>query len=126
VPTPKKLFSISLTNSANFTRGRTGTFTATVSNISNSSTPGAVTVSESLPRGLTLVSMTGGGWTCGGVVADGTCSRSDPLRAGASYPAITVTVMIATNAGSPLVNTVSVSGGGSTTVTASDSVVIRN
>ena len=126
VPTPKKLFSLSLTNSANFTRGRTGTFTITVSNISNSSTSGAVTVSESLPPGLTLVSMTGGGWTCGGAVADGTCSRGDSLRAGASYSAITVTVSIATNAGSPLVNTVSVSGGGSSTVTASDSVVIHN
>jgi hypothetical protein len=52
-----------------------------------------VTVTETLPAGLTLVAMTGTGWTC----ASNVCTRSDALAAGASYPAITVTVNVAVN-----------------------------
>ena len=39
--------------------------------------------------------------------------NSAPLAGGASYPAITVTVNVASNATSPQMNAVSVSGGGS-------------
>ena len=46
------------------------------------------------------------------------------LAAGASYPAITVTVDVADDATSPQVNSVTVSGGGSATATATDSTVI--
>jgi uncharacterized repeat protein (TIGR01451 family) len=119
-----KLFSIALSHSADFTRGKNATYTVAVSNISKSATAGTVTVGETVPGGMTLVSMAGKGWTC--ATGASTCTRSDSLGAGASYPAITVTVGIAAHAGSPLVNSVSVSGGGSATVTASDSVVIRN
>ena len=44
--------------------------------------------------------------------------------AGASYPAITVTVNVAANAASPQTNQVSVSGGGSATANATDSTTI--
>jgi len=63
---------------------------------------GLVTVTESLPIGLTLASMTGPGWTCTSNTL--TCTRSDVLTAGASYPAITVTVTVANNAISPLMS----------------------
>src|ERR1039458_255944 len=70
-------------------------------------------MTETVPTGLTLVSMAGTGWTCAG--GGNTCTTNNVLAAGASYPAITVTVNVAGNATSPQVNSVSVSGGGSAT-----------
>jgi hypothetical protein len=50
--------------------------------------------------------------------------RSDALLGGASYPPIFVTVNAAANAGTPLVNSVSVSGGGAANASATDSTAI--
>jgi uncharacterized repeat protein (TIGR01451 family) len=117
--------SILKSHTGNFAQGQNGaTYTVTASNASGTnSTSGTVTVTETVPTGMTLVSMAGTGWTCPGTAANN-CTRSDALAAGANYPAITVTVNVAANAGSPLVNSVSVSGGGAATATATDSTVI--
>jgi uncharacterized repeat protein (TIGR01451 family) len=106
----------------NFTQGQNGaTYTVTVSNaVLAGPTAGTVTATDTLPAGMTLVSMTGGGWSC----VTNTCSRSDVLNPGASYPFITVTVNVAANAISPQVNSVSVSGGSSATSADTDSTVI--
>jgi hypothetical protein len=66
------------------------------------------------------VSMTGSGWVC----SANSCTRSDALNGGASYPAVTVTVNVAANAASPQINQVTVSGGGSATASVTDSTVI--
>ncbi len=114
------------THSGNFTQSQQGaTYSVVVSNgaaIGPSS--GVVAVTENLPPGLTLVSMTGAGWTCPGTAANN-CTRNDVLPAGASYPAINVTVNVASNAGSPVLNSVTVSGGGSSDSSAVDSTVIN-
>jgi uncharacterized repeat protein (TIGR01451 family) len=116
-------FSVSLKHSGAFTRGEANaTYTVTVSDPSSTASSGAVTVVEALPAGMTLVSMAGTGWACSSGSA--TCTRSDSLAGAASYPAITVTVQIASNAATPLVNSVTVSGGGAATVTASNSAAI--
>ena len=57
--------------------------------------------------------------------AGATCSRADALPAGATWPAIAVTVDVVGNAASPQVNVVTVSGGGSAAAVASDSSRIR-
>ena len=116
--------SITKTHAGHFTLGQSGaTYTVTVSNATGSSpTNGTVTVTEAIPAGMTLVSMAGTGWTC--VAAGTTCTRSDALAGGSSYPAITVTVNVKTNAVTPQINQASVSGGGSATANASDSTVI--
>ena len=112
------------THTGSFTFGQTGaTYTVTVSNQAGAvPTSGVVTVSETVPAGLTLVSMAGSGWTCTGP----SCNRSDSLAGGASYPPITVMVNVAANASSPQVNQASVSGGGSAITNASDSTIIVN
>ena len=71
---------------------------------------------------MTLVSMAGSGWSCasGGT----TCTTTNLLAGGASYPAITVTVNVASNAPSLLTNHVSVSGGGSGPATAGDLTLV--
>ena len=111
----------------------TGTFQAgepgagyaiTVSNAGTGSTSGTVTVSDTLPTGLTATSFTGDGWTIvqgtGGTVS---ATRSDALAAGDSYPALTLAVDIALNAPSSVDNVATVSGGGNVSGTNdSDSV----
>jgi hypothetical protein len=69
---------------------------------------GLVTLAETLPSGLTLVSMTGTGWSC--IAAN--CTRNDSLATGRSYPRITVKANV-TSAVTPQVNSVTLSGGGS-------------
>ena len=120
--TTAPVLSITKTHSGNFNQGQqNATYTVTVSNGANAGpTAGTVTVTDTVPSGLTFISATGTGWTC---VAN-SCTRADALAAGASYPAITVTVNVASNATSPQVNAVSVSGGGSAGANAMDSTTI--
>ncbi len=110
------------THSGSFMQGQqSATYNLTVSNAPNSSpTSGTVTVTETIPSGLALVSMSGAGWSC----TSNKCSRSDALAAGANYPTITVAVNVAGNAASPLVNLVSVAGGGSLFAASTDSTTI--
>ena len=117
--------SIAKTHAGNFIQAQQNAqYTVTVSNASGAATTsGTVTVTETPPSGLTLVSMAGQGWTCPGTAANN-CTRTDALSGGASYPPITVTVNVAANAGSPQVNSVNVSGGGSATASTTDSTVI--
>jgi uncharacterized repeat protein (TIGR01451 family) len=96
-----------------FTQGQTGaTYTIVVSNSGSGPTSATVTVTETLPAGLTATSMLGSGWTC--AQPAGSCTRSDALAAGSSYPAITLTVNVSSTAAANVTNTVTVSGGGET------------
>lgn len=121
-PLPQPILSIAKTHAGNFAQGQQNVpYTITVSNSqAGGPTSGTVTVTETVPGGLTLVSMTGSGWTC---LASG-CTRSDVLRGGSSYPPITATVNVASNATSPQPNQVGVSGGGSASASTSDSTII--
>jgi uncharacterized repeat protein (TIGR01451 family) len=119
------VLSIAKAHTGNFTQGQNGaTYTVTVSNAAGAGpTNSTVTVSETVPAGLTLVSMSGGPtWNCTVLPA---CTTSSVLNGGLSYAAITVTVNVAASAASPLTNQVSVSGGGSATASASDPTTIN-
>jgi uncharacterized repeat protein (TIGR01451 family) len=111
------------THAGYFVQGQTNaTYTIAVTNDGKSPTAGTITVTETIPAGMTLVGMAGSGWTCpsGG----STCSRTDALNPGASYPPITVKVNVAPTASSSLINQVTVSGGNSAAAAAIDSTVI--
>ena len=100
-------------NTGPFTPGQVGAqYAIVVSNVGTVPTSGPVTVTDTLPPGLTATSIGGTGWTC--TQPAGPCTRSDPLAPGASYPVITLTVNIAPDAPSPVVNVVTVEGGGDT------------
>jgi len=71
-----------------------------------------VTVVDLLPPSLTATAMTGTGWTC--FLATLTCTRSDVLAFGASYPPITLTVNVSSTAPGIVSNTAGVAGGGDT------------
>jgi uncharacterized repeat protein (TIGR01451 family) len=103
--------TISKSHSGNFTQGQTGaTYSLVARNSGSAPTSGTVTVTDTLPAGLTATAISGSGWTCD--LPTLTCTRNDALPASTNYPAITVTVNVANNAAASVTNSVSVSGGG--------------
>ncbi len=116
------LLGITKSHTGNFGQGQlSATYTVLVTNNGTGGTSGTVTVTETVPSGETLVSMSGSNWNCSTLP---TCTRSDSLGVGRSYDAITVTVNVAANATSPQVNTAMVSGGDAGSATATDSTTI--
>ncbi len=119
--------TISKTHSGNFTQGQVGAqYSVVVGNSGPGTTAGTVTVVDNPPPGLTVTAMSGSGWNC--TVSNRTCTTSAPLEAGATFPPIAVTVSVATNASSPLVNSATVSAsfdpGSGGNNTATDSTII--
>jgi uncharacterized repeat protein (TIGR01451 family) len=110
---PAPDMTITKSHTGNFEQGQTGAnYTITASNSGLLATTAAVTVTDTLPTGLTPTAISGTGWSC--TLATITCTRSDVLAAGASYPAITLTVNVASNAPISVTNAATVSGGGET------------
>ena len=122
---PPAILTISKSHSGSFTQGQSGaTYSISVSNKGLAPTSGPVTVTDTLPVGLTATAIAGTGWTtC--TLASLTCSRSDTLAAGDSFAAITVTVNVAAGAASQVTNQASVSGGGASTATTNDVTTIN-
>jgi uncharacterized repeat protein (TIGR01451 family) len=106
--------SITKTHVGDFSRGSTGMYTIIVSNAANAGpTNGTVTVVDTLPNvthPLTALAMGGTGWACN--VGTLTCTRSDVLQPGNSYPPITLTVNVPVDITANVTNMATVSGGG--------------
>lgn len=80
--------SIATTHASRITAGRTGTYQIVVTNPSYNSISGVVTVTPSLPSGLTLSTMNGNGWNCNSQF----CQRSDSVNMGSSFDPIILVV----------------------------------
>jgi uncharacterized repeat protein (TIGR01451 family) len=109
--------TVAKTHSGNFTRGTTGIYTITVTNAGTANSTGTITVTDTLPTGLTVTSLPSGtGWNCSTTVVGSTtatCTSSTVINAGATSPnTISLTVSVAQSAASSVTNSVSVSGGG--------------
>ncbi len=102
--------TIDKSHTGNFVPGQPGTFTLHVSNIGLASSIGAVTVTDTLPTGLSAQAISGTGWNC--VLTTLTCTRSDALAKDQAYPDITLTVNVAAGSTGTVTNTATVSGGG--------------
>lgn len=101
--------TIAKTHVGTFTQGQTGAQYSIV--VSNPRLPAiaagsTITVTDTLPSGLTATALSGTGWAC--TLGTRSCTRSDALAGGASYPAITVTVTVAIDAASTVTNSASV------------------
>src|SRR5437762_5946799 len=96
-----------------------------IRNPGGQATVGTVTVSGTLPAGLSATGLSGTGWTCD--IGTLTCTRSDSIASGASFPPVTMIVNVASNAGVKVTNVATVSGGGETNIAndvASDPTVV--
>jgi len=113
LPPPTPDLSIALTHPTTFFQGQTGTYLINVSNVGTKVTSGTVTVTDTLPAGLTATAMSGTGWACT-LGSPLTCTRPDGLAFNALYPTITLSVNIDPNAPSSVTNVATVSGGGDT------------
>src|SRR5262245_19915553 len=101
-----------VSHTGNFVSGGTGQYTITVSNSGAAGIEredNTVTVTDTLPPGLTFNAASGGGWTCGAVGQVVTCTHAAPLNPGASFPPITLTVNVLESAAPTVSNTVVVS-----------------
>jgi uncharacterized repeat protein (TIGR01451 family) len=112
VASPTPVLEISITHAGNLYPGDNAIYTVNVGNqFAAPTTSGTVTVSQVLSSGLTPVSLTGTGWSCGA----NSCSRNDGLSGGSAYPPITATVAVGATPPLQVTNTVTASGGGSAT-----------
>ena len=103
--------AVTTTHFGNFSQRDTGdTYTITVANVGDLSSTGTITVVDALPNGLAATAISGVGWTTD--LGTLTCTRSNALFAGASYPPIVVTVNVAANAPASITNITMVAGGG--------------
>jgi uncharacterized repeat protein (TIGR01451 family) len=110
VPLPD--LTIVKSHAGNFRQGQVGAvYTITVSDSGGADTTGPVTVTDTLPAGLTATGISGPGWSCSAPPVL-SCSRQDGLPAGTTFPDITLTVNVANNAAPSVTNTATVSGGG--------------
>ena len=118
------LLSVALSHTGLVYQGQVGaTSTIVISNgLLAGPTGGTITVTETVPTGLTLVSMVGMGWTCSGNV----CTTTNVLLTGNVGSSIAVVFNVAANAPASLTNQVTVSGGSSPSVSASDVTAIAS
>jgi uncharacterized repeat protein (TIGR01451 family) len=108
--------------------GFNGVYTVDVRNVGTLPFPGPMTLTDTLPAGLSYVSGTGSGWSCSAAEQAVTCGNSEPLDAGASSR-LTLTVAVGAAAANGVTHTVSVEAAGDLVASnniASDVTVVTN
>ncbi len=121
--------SVTKSHTGDFVAGTTGDYTIAVANAGPLDDPALVTVTDTLPAGLTYVAGSGTGWTCGASGQDVTCTNPGPVPAGGALPDLTLTVAVDEAAIPGVDNTVNVATGSYDATpgndTATDSTVVR-
>ena len=112
-----------------FIAGANVTFALDVSNMGSLGTDGSpVTVTDVLPAAsfASVTSVGGTGWTCAPPALAVSCTRSDPVGPGGSYPPITIAAQVADPLLGAVVNTADVAGGGDTNLTNNSATDLGN
>jgi uncharacterized repeat protein (TIGR01451 family) len=99
--------SITKTHPGSFTVGQSATYSLAIAN-SGTVASGAVTVTDTLPAGISFGGGSGSGWTCGATGQVVTCTNPTGLSSGASS-AITLSVQVGPAAAPSVTNTATVS-----------------
>ncbi|HET7396303.1 MAG TPA: hypothetical protein VFK12_07675 [Gammaproteobacteria bacterium] len=106
--TPVADLAITKSHPGNFSAGSNGVYTIAVHNNGPAATSGTTTVTDTLPTGLTYISGTGTGWTCGAAGQNVTCTTTSIIANGANANPITLTVAVGSSAANPTNNTATV------------------
>lgn len=87
--------SIAKSHAGDFLVGSGGSYVLRVANAAGQQREdNAITVTDTLPAGLTYVSATGTGWTCAAVGQDVSCTHPPVIDPGQALPDITLTVSV--------------------------------
>ncbi len=97
-----------------FIVGEPGFYDIVVSNNGSGPTTGVITVTDTLPAGLTFVSHSGSGWMCTASGQMITCTHAGPVAPGTDLPTLVLTVGVDAAAVPSVTNTASVSTAGDT------------
>jgi uncharacterized repeat protein (TIGR01451 family) len=103
--------TISIANTDAFTQGRSGSYRIAIRNTGEFPTAAAVHVTATLPAGFTATAVSGIGWSC--TLNTLSCSSSDKVWPGGTFPDILISVSSGSQTGSVTASAV-VSGGGET------------
>ncbi len=106
--TPVADLSVAKTHSGNFMAGQQGTYTIQVANNGPNEAAGTVTVSDTLPAGLTYLSGSGSNWSCSAAGQTATCIHPGPVPVGGSLPDLALTVDVGAAAVPSVTNTATV------------------
>lgn len=101
---------LTMTRNAALVAGQAASYTLNVTNNGPLAEAGPVTVSNTLPAGLTFTSFSGTGWSCSTAGQVVTCTRSGSLANGAAAAPLTINVSVSAGAGGTITNTATVSG----------------
>jgi uncharacterized repeat protein (TIGR01451 family) len=94
--------------------GFDATYVVGISNVGTAPTTGAITVTDTLPTGLTYVSGAGSGWACSSSDQTVTCTKPDSLAPGEST-SLSLTVAVGAGASSILIHSPKVISAGDLT-----------
>ncbi len=97
-----------------FAIGQSGIYSLQVSNTGTTSTAGTITVSDTLPAGITTTATpSGSGWNCStSTSTQVTCTTTTVLLPGGNAPVINIPITVAAGTASSISNTGNVTGGG--------------
>ncbi|MDD4964971.1 MAG: hypothetical protein PHI11_13750 [Gallionella sp.] len=120
---------LSMTSSGTFSPGQYVSYVMMVSNLGFNADPGPITITDTLPTGLTYAGGSAG-WTCGATGQVVSCSQTGGLAAGTST-ALTLTATVDVNATAGAVTNSAYVGGqandislGNNTATKTDTIIV--
>ncbi len=103
---------IGAAHSGDFRVGTPGQYRVNLKNVGYAATSGAVSVTSTLPAGLTYASATGTGWTCSAAGQDLTCNRTAAVAVGTNAPELGINLDVGATAHGQVEPTFTVSAAG--------------
>jgi uncharacterized repeat protein (TIGR01451 family) len=100
--------SVAKTAVGSFVVNYSASYRLTVSNSGPQAANGPITITDTMPSGLTYTGFSGTGWTCVNAPPVVTCTHNGPIANGASLPQLTLNVSVGVAAAPSVTNTASV------------------
>ncbi|PSR18743.1 hypothetical protein C8255_05840 [filamentous cyanobacterium CCP3] len=117
--------AISKADSGNFALGQEGTYILTVSNVGTTVAVAPITVTDTLPAGLSFLSGSGNGWVCSASGQTVTCTNYSNIAPGTNR-VLNLKVLVGSTAPASVTNTASVAAVSGETVTSNNTSNILN